>query len=229
MSPDALSWLPTLLQANDALFPTGAYAHSLGFEEFARLTSTRNEAGLRDFVLHHLLPALSAFELPYLRFAFEAPDLAALCGIDFEISASKLARETRDASTQIGRRRLAALRAVNEQPSYREFAEAIGSNKAHGNHLIVCALQARVEGFPLEAALAAYFYQTVSGVCGAALKLIRIGQEGCQRVLRDALAQAGRATRDSLEVERDDAGYFDPLLEIASMRHEFANERLFIS
>ena len=100
---------------------------------------------------------------------------------------------------------------------------------AHGNHLVVCALQARAEGFPLEAARAAYFYQTVSGVCGAALKLIRIGQEGCQRVLRDALSQAAITIRDSLEIERDDAGYFDPLLEIASMRHEFANERLFIS
>lgn len=229
MNPDPLSWLPALLQTNDTLFPTGAYAHSLGFEEFARLTSTRNEVGLRDFVLHHLIPALSAFELPYLRFAFESAELATLCEIDFEISASKLARETRDASTQIGRRRLAALRAVNEQRAYREFADAVGSGEAHGNHLVVCALQARVEGFPLDAALAAYFYQTVSGVCGAALKLIRIGQEGCQRVLRDALAEAGGAIRGSLEVEREDAGYFDPLLEIASMRHEFANERLFIS
>ena len=229
MSPDPLAWLPALLQTNDALFPTGAYAHSLGFEEFARLTSTRNEAGLRDFVRLHLLPALSVFELPYLRFAFEAQDLASLCEIDFEISASKLARETRDASTQIGRRRLAALRAVNEQLSYQDFADALSRNEAHGNHLVVCALQARVEGFPLEAALAAYFYQTVSGVCGAALKLIRIGQEGCQRVLRDSLAQAAGTISDSLEVEREDAGYFDPLLEIASMRHEFANERLFIS
>ena len=229
MIPDPLSWLPALLQTNDTLFPTGAYAHSLGFEEFARLTSTRNEAGLRDFVHLHLLPALSAFELPYLRFAFGAPDLAALCEIDFEISASKLARETRDASTQIGRRRLAALRAVNEQLSYQEFSDALARNEAHGNHLVVCALQALVEGFPLEAALAAYFYQTVSGVCGAALKIIRIGQEGCQRVLRDALAQAATTISDSLEVEREDAGYFDPLLEIASTRHEFASERLFIS
>jgi urease accessory protein UreF len=33
----------------------------------------------------------------------------------------------------------------------------------------------------------------------------------------------------SLEVEREEAGWFDPLLEIAAMRHEFADERLFIS
>jgi urease accessory protein len=226
---DPLAWLPALLQTNDALFPTGAYAHSLGFEEFAKLSSIRDEAGLRRYTDAHLLPALAAFELPYLRFAFHAANLAELCEIDREITASKLSRELRDASVQLGRRRLAALRAVNDGDSYREFASAVSDNLADGNHLTVCALQARTEGFPLDAALSAYFYQSVAGVCGAALKIIRIGQEGCQRVLRHALAQAGEHIRASLEVARDDAGYFDPLIEIASMRHEFANERLFIS
>ncbi len=225
-----LAWLPALLQTNDALFPTGAYAHSLGFEEFARLAGVRDKAGLWEFVEGHLLPALAAQELPYLRFAFEAADdLDALCEVDCEISAWKLARETREASTAIGRRRLAALRAVNDLPRYAEFAAAIASTKAHGHHLTVCAVQARGEGFPLPAALAAYFYQSIAGVCGAALKILRIGQDGCQRVLRSALAQAEKTIAASLDVARDDAGYFDPLLEIASMRHEFANERLFIS
>jgi urease accessory protein len=224
-----LAWLPVLLQTSDALFPTGAYAHSLGFEEFARLANVRDEAGLRTFVDEHLLPALAAQELPYLRFAHAAEDIAALCEIDREISAWKLARETREASIQIGRRRLAALRVMNEQPRYREFAGAIARGEAHGHHLTVCALQAIVENFPLDAALTAYFYQSIGGVCSAALKIIRIGQDGCQRVLRNALAAAAENIRASLTVERDDAGWFDPLLEIAAMRHEFANERLFIS
>ena len=226
---EVYSWLPILLQTSDALFPTGAYAHSLGFEEFAKLASIRNEVGLAHYVDAHLLPALGAYELPYLRFAFETAGLPALLEIDREITASKLSRETRDASTQLGRRRLAALRAVNDGDAYRDFADAIARGDADGNHLTVCALQARTEGFPLDAALAAYFYQSVSGVCGAALKIIRIGQEGCQRVLRHALGRAAATIEMSRGVQRDDAGYFDPLLEIASMRHEFANERLFIS
>lgn len=224
-----LAWLPVLLQTSDALFPTGAYAHSFGFEEFARLTNVRDESGLQTFVDEHLLPALAAQELPYLRFAHAADGFEALCEIDREISAWKLAREIRDASTQVGRRRLAALRVVNDQPRYRELADAIARGETHGHHLTVCAVQASVEGFPLDAALAAYFYQTIGGVCSAALKIIRIGQDGCQRVLRHALASAEETIRASLGVERDDAGWFDPLLEIAAMRHEFANERLFIS
>jgi len=224
-----LGWLPSLLQTSDALFPTGAYAHSLGFEEFARLANVRDETGLRTYVDEHLLPALAGQELPYLRFAYAAASPLALCEIDREISAWKLARETREASIQIGRRRLAALRVVNSNSNYARFSDAIVRGEAQGHHLTVCAVQAAVEAFPLDAALAAYFYQTVGGVCGAAMKIIRIGQDGCQRVLRHSLAAADATIRGSLTVERDDAGWFDPMLEIASMRHEFANERLFIS
>jgi urease accessory protein len=229
MAPE-LSWLPALLQTSDALFPTGAYSHSLGFEEFARLARVRDELGLREFVELHVLPVLRELELPYLRFAHEcADDLGALCAVDREISAWKLARETREASTSIGRRRLAALRAVNDQPRYADFAAAVARGEARGHHLTVCAIQAEGEGFPLSAALGAYFYQSVAGVCSAALKLIRIGQDGCQRVLRHALAHAEATIAASLDVTRDKAGYFDPMLEIASMRHEISDERLFIS
>jgi urease accessory protein len=233
MSEDlAIAWLPALLQTSDTFFPTGAYAHSLGFEELVRLTGVRDEAGLRAFVDGHSLPALRTQELPYLRFAHAAAlraDWVALAEIDREISAWKLARETRDASTQIGRRRLAALRSVHDLPIYAEFAATLARDEAHGHHLTICALQACGENFPLEAALGAWFYQAISGVCGAALKLIRIGQDGCQRTIRHALAQAGTTIRASLIIERDEAGWFDPILEIAAMRHEFANERLFIS
>jgi urease accessory protein len=224
------AWLPTLLQTNDALFPTGGYAHSFGFEELARLRGLCDEAGLRAFVEQSVLPALEQLELPYLRFAFAVTqDPAALREVDREISAWKLARELRGASIQIGGRRLAALRAVHDRPLYRDFAAAIAARQTPGHHITVCALQAAGEGFPLPAALAAYFYQTVAGVCSASLKLIRIGQEGCQRVLRAALEGAPEVIAESLTVQRDAAGFFDPLLEIAAMRHEFASERLFIS
>ena len=231
MRDDLLAaWLPTLLQTNDALFPTGAYAHSFGFEELARRRGLRDEGGLGEFMASSVLPALALQELPYFRFAFDAAgDLAMLCEVDREISAWKIARELREASMQIGGRRLAALRAIRDCALYGEFAAAIISGQTPGHHLTVCALQAAGEGFPLPAALAASVYQAVAGVCSASLKLIRIGQEGCQRVIRAAVERAPEIIAESLTIQRDEAGFFDPFLEIAAMRHEFANERLFIS
>ena len=98
-----------------------------------------------------------------------------------------------------------------------------------GHHLVVCGLQAGVAGIPLEAALAAYFYQSLAALGAAALKLIRIGQDGVQRALRAASVEAHPAIQASLLVSRQDAGWFNPVLEIAGMRHERAFERLFIS
>ena len=224
-----LDWLPFLLQTADALFPTGAYAHSLGFEESVRLGIVRDEDSLRAFLIEQIVPAQRQHELPWLRFAFDAADLGEICAIDREIGAWKLARETREASAQLGVRRLKALRAICDAPPLAEFERAIGEGRASGHHLVVCALQARVASVPLEAALAAYFYQSLAAVCAAALKLIRIGQDGCQRTLRAALEDAEPTVRASLAVPREDAGWFNPLLEIAAMRHERADERLFIS
>ena len=226
---DDFPWLPFLLQTADALFPTGAYAHSLGFEEIVRLGVVRDEQSLRGFLVEQIVPAQRRQELPYLRFAFDAADLGGVCAIDREIDAWKLARETREASTQLGMRRLKALRIISDAPRLAEFEQAIAARRASGHHLVVCALQARAENIPLTAALTASFYQSLAAICAAAMKLIRIGQEGCQRALRIAAAHAEATVRESLLVAREDAGWFNPLLEIASMRHERAEERLFIS
>jgi urease accessory protein len=169
-------------------------------------------------------------DLPYLRFSIEAAHcVEALSAIDQEIDSWKLASEARSSSCQIGTRRLAALRTTSDDPRLLAFTAAIKTGQAHGHHLCACALQALLQQTPLEAALLVYGYQTLAGACMAALKLIRIGQDGCQRVLTNALQALPNAVSLSYFVEREDAGYFSPLLEIATMRHAFANERLFIS
>lgn len=226
---DNLSWLPWLLQTSDALFPTGAYAHSLGFEESVRLGQVKDEASLLEFVRRQVVPAQRGQELPFLRFAFESEAVEGLCAIDREISAWKLAREAREASAQLGGRRLKALRNISDTALLAAFDEAIREKRAMGHHLVVCGMQARVEGMPLEAALTTYYYQSLAAICAAAMKLIRIGQDGCQRVLRAGSIEAMAVVQDSMTVVRADAGCFNPLLEIASMRHERADERLFIS
>jgi urease accessory protein len=227
MSP---SWLPFVLQTSDPLFPTGSYAHSFGFEEFVRLTGSTDEASLHRFLTLQILPALQLQELPYLRFAHAfacANDLAGIAEIDREINAWKIPAELRSASLRLGSRRLDILSKTASTPILSAIAAEIAGGAMAGHHLTITAAQ--YAGIPLEAALLTCFYQTVSSYCVAALKLLRIGQEACQRVLAAALTYAPAVVRDSLSVERARAGCFNPLLEIASMRHQTAFERLFIS
>ncbi|MEA3187201.1 MAG: urease accessory protein [Chthoniobacter sp.] len=223
-------WLTFVLQTSDPLFPTGAYAHSLGLEEMVRLGVVRDEETLRTFLQSQIIPALAHHELPYLRFAraaAEAGDVEELCAIDREISAWKISRELREASAQLGARRLKILLQLAPAAAASAFALRVEAGDARGHHLVVCGLQ--FVKTPLEAALAAYFYQTLAAFCAASLKLVRIGQEACQRVLGVCLTGCEERIQESLKVERNRAGWFNPLLEIASMRHAQADERLFIS
>ncbi|MEI7986701.1 MAG: urease accessory UreF family protein [Armatimonadota bacterium] len=222
-------WLSFMLQTSDALFPIGGYAHSFGFEETVRLGLVWDEVSLGRFLLEQICPAQRYHELPYLRFAYEAETMAVRCAIDAEISGWKLAREAREASLKMGSRRLIALQNIHAAQILREFSEVISGGLAQGHHLVVLGLQSRVAGVPLVASLVAYFYQAVASICAASLKLIRIGQDGVQRVLQVALKETQQVVGGSLLVERASAGWFNPLLEIAAMRHERAEERLFIS
>ena len=226
-------WLPFLLQTADPLFPTGGYAHSLGWEEMARLGCLRDEGSLLGSLRLHTMPILREQELPYLRYALTAVlegNIEEAIALDREIDAWKLAEETREASVQIGLRRLRALQNICQgDEMLRDFEARIEQADARGHHLVVFAMQAALASVPRDAALFTWGYQALASVCAAALKLIRIGQDAIHRALRTASTELASVVSASLEVVRVEAGSFSPILEIASMRHQRAGERLFIS
>jgi urease accessory protein len=69
----------------------------------------------------------------------------------------------------------------------------------------------------------------VSGYATAAVKLVRMGQEKCQLMIRGAMLALAPHLEGTVTVPQERIGWFNPLLEIASMRHARAHERLFIS
>ena len=238
LTSDFSPWLPALLQTSDSLFPTGAYAHSGGLETLVELGVVRDAPSLSAFLREHVVPGLARFELPYLRFAWVAAqtgEIGELAALDREYGAARLPRESREASAHIGAQRLRTLLRVMPETLIggravaAAFHGCIERGEAAGHAAIVCGVQASWLAVPCEGAGAAYFYGSVSGYCSAALKLIRIGQEGCQTVLADVLTLADATVRASGEVSREDAGWCDPLWEIAAARHERAFARLFIS
>jgi urease accessory protein len=112
-------------------------------------------------------------------------------------------------------------------PLLARLQEAAGRGETPAHHVTVYGCASR--NFGLREMLESYYYQTVAGFCSASLKLIRIGQEGAQRVLSACLAKASVVIDASLALPSDEIGWFDISMDIASMRHEIADERLFIS
>lgn len=219
-------WLPWLLQVNDSQFPSGAYAHSMGLEELVQRGAVKNPDQLETFLQQQIIPGLIAFELPFLVKAHSlaaAGDHANLRLLDEELDAWKLAAELRQASRQLGSRRLSLVQKLDPDPSLAAY----GQSGAPCHHLIACALELR--HLPVAAALCAFSLQSISGYAISSMKLMRLGQERCQLIIRGAMISLSPHLEGLIATPAERIGWFNPLLEIASLRHARANERLFIS
>jgi urease accessory protein len=227
---DVFPWLARLLQVNDSAFPTGGYAHSYGFEQVARLGLVHDAESMSLYLENHLWPMLVHFELPTVRFAQAAAwaeDEAALIALDACVDATKTAREIREASRATGRRRMHAFAETGASPALKSFARSVEEGLGHGHHAVVYGIG--LAALPQRALLTSWAFQSLSAVCLSAPKLLRIGQNAAQRVLTTALTPMEANVAESLTISREEFGWFDPLVEIASMQHEIAYERLFIS
>jgi len=221
MTADSLLWL---LQANDSGYPSGAYAHSSGLEELVACGVVSNAADLELFLQRQILPALLTFDIPWFARAHAAAaamNVVGLLALDAELDAWRIPAELREASRRIGSQRLELLITLDASPIVTDLHQTCP--RCH--QLVVCALE--LAALPLAAAACAYAYQAISSLTSAALKLIRIGQSACQHILRRTLAQLGLQLDAALLLEPD--GWFNPLLEIASLRHARSHARLFIS
>lgn len=221
MTQDPTLWL---LQANDSSYPSGAYAHSFGLEELVESGIVTTAEDLGRFLENQVLPSLLAFEIPIFAQAHKAAssaDIPTLLSLDLELDAWRIPAEIREASRRIGSQRLDLLATLDASPFVSEFRSAC----PRGHHLVVTAIE--LSNLPVSQAARAFAYQTIAGLTAASMKLIRIGQTSCQKILRHTLGLLGGRIDDSLGRTPD--GWFNPLLEIASLRHARSHARLFIS
>ena len=61
------------------------------------------------------------------------------------------------------------------------------------------------------------------------MKILRLGQNGSQSLLTEALAAAPDIINAAAATPIDEIGWFNPWLDIAAARHETADARMFIS
>ncbi len=221
MPADPLLWL---LQTNDSAYPSGAYAHSFGLEEIVATGVVHDAPSLERFIEAQIIPALLTFEIPFFARAHSAAaagETNTLLAIDTELDAWRIPAELRDASRRIGSQRLDLLASLDPTPFVTDFRDS--SPRAH--HLVVSAIE--LSSLPPAQAARAFAFQSIAGLTAASMKLIRIGQSACQHILRRSLEKLGADLDPALAREAD--GWFNPLLEISSLRHARSHARLFIS
>ena len=225
------SQLLMLLQWTDSAFPTGAFAHSGGLETYTQVEVVRTADELARLIAVKLASAARTdlIVIHGVMAAYAGPNRARLRELDALLSASKLARELREASEKIGRRMLSNVLNLLADDVLTAYRDDVTAGRNAGHHAVVHGLACAALRLEPDAALLAFAYGLVANQTAAAMKLMSLGQTQAQAVL----AAAGPAMADAVELALsrtlDDFGSFTPALDIRAMQHEFLFRRLFIS
>jgi urease accessory protein len=215
-----------LLQTTDSLFPTGAFAHSAGLEGLVGEGILKGAEDAERAIEEILRHSHARVDLPACGLAHRAAlaeDVDALIDLDARLDSLKAAREAREASRSLGRRRLRVVRSIER---YRALVD---EDRTPGHQAVVTGIHCALDGSSREETLLAFAYGTAAGLVSSAMKLLPLGQTRAQALLSRLGETIADTVRAADELGLEDLGGFLPLLDIAAMRHETAPTRLFIS
>jgi urease accessory protein len=224
--PAASGYQLALQQLTDSALPTGAFAHSLGFETYIERGLVRDEESFGVWLAAFISQQLTYSDALAIRFFYEG---VAVGELDPLLTAQLLPRQVREASVKMGNRLLEIGAEIFPSPGLAEYRELVATGRGAGHQPLAFAVIARSLGVPLSEALTAYLFATVTSLTQNAVRAIPLGQNAGQRLLRKAADDVAAAAARVGNLTPDDFGAVSPGLEIAQMRHERQRARMFMS
>ena len=222
-----------LFQICDSTFPIGSFNHSFGMENYlsdGRIKKADDfDVWIRIFFRSQftygegLLVLLSLDALNQNKFNL-------LKEYDRELTLSTPAKETRNGTKLIGKQMLRLIEGIHGNiPELEEYKKWILEGEAYGNPAVAFSVFAHSLGISKEDAFLYYGYSIASTLVQNAVRAIPLGQREGQVILRNINEMLSDLYETAKELSVDDLGANAPGIEMAQIRHERQEARLFMS
>ncbi|MFC7076040.1 urease accessory protein UreF [Haloarcula halophila] len=216
----------------DSFLPVGTYTVSYGLEQFTQDDRIDDADDLRELLGTYLRRQVGPAELVALRAAHATAttgDLDGICEADRRLSAVTLSAEFRESAQQSGDRLLSLQRELQDEDTLERYAERVAAGDAPGNYAVVLGVTTALAGIEVRRACLLCCHGFVTGLLGAAQRLLSLGHTDAQRVLDDLRPVMVEAVDDSDDTDLDEMAPFAPLVDVLAAEHERAERRLFAS
>lgn len=221
-----------LLQAATSFFPTGAFAHSYGFEALVQDGTVADAATLQRQALLWLRHGVAPVDGAVCALAWAATrggrhtDLEEL---DDMLNALRITRETREASLSTGRAFVRAGVDAFGEAGLRRYEQAVAEGLCLGHYATAFGVAGHDAGVTQFETVAALLHGALTSLIGVAARIIPLGQVAVQKIVAEARIEVLACANKAVATELDTLGTSTALLDIASMVHERIYTRLCIS
>lgn len=222
----------TSLQLSDSFLPVGSYTSSYGLESFIRedIVETPADLGalLEDYLRHQVGPC-DMVALSAVHEASATPALERIVDVDVRYGSMQLAREFRESSLKSGRQLLELMVDTDDIDLLSAYETEIDSGSASGHYPIVLGIVCQDKGLTPRQTSLAYGHSFVTGMLGAAQRLMGLSHTDVQRLLGELQPVISDVWEDNGSRGVNEMQTFTPFVEIMGMKHERSDVRLFVS
>ncbi|WP_243458047.1 urease accessory protein UreF [Sporosarcina sp. Te-1] len=221
-----------LMQIHDSAFPIGSYTQSYGMETYIQEDLIRTKEDLLAFCKTYLFDNLAYGDAILIReayFAAQQRDVGCLLHLEQLCGAIKLAKESRDASVNLGRQFIRTAAPLVTAPFFDEWLGRIKRGEIKGHYAVLYGVYCAVNDIGAHQAIMTYLFSSINGLVQNAVRAVPFGQNTGVQAMHELITSITEAAALVANLTEADICNNALSIELASMKHEYLFSRLFIS